>query len=166
MRPREVGSTSGDGPNTLVTSESVEGAGNRLVRFRDLSSVLEGLRHCRNAPLTLSEDWSSRRGLVSQIKVQCVCGWFRYITNSYDSEQNKLNTRAMFSMRMIGKGVRSLETFCGMMDLPPPIQGPAVVQCIQRMLEASEDSVQSEILASANQLRASHDNGSPFPHTC
>ena len=47
------------------------------------------------------------------------------LSSPYDSEAKAVNRRSVLAMRVAGRGLASLETFCGVMGLPPPVTDPA-----------------------------------------
>ena len=78
-----------------------------------------------------SEDNDKSRGLSSLIYIKCTkC---KYINESYTSSTIKsnagtpgrntfdVNIRATYAMRRCGVGLAGMETFCGLLNMPPPI---------------------------------------------
>ena len=101
-------------------------SGNRIIRYENLVSMLGagGLRHCTGGTTSISEGQtkSSRKGLVTTITIRCDCdkGWFHCISDPSEPKDNSINIQSMVSMRTVGKGLSSLNTFCGFMNLPLP----------------------------------------------
>lgn len=162
LRPRPTCDISSTEPGCVSEADNREMRGNRIVRCQDVLSLLGELRHCSKHTLSVSEDWSLQRGLVTRIVVRCSCGWFQYLADSYNSEQILLNVQSVLAMRMVGKGISSLEMFTAIMDLPPPVGTKSYRKAVYRLLAASRDSVQAEYLASANQLHAMCADGTLF----
>ena len=136
-------------------------------RWFDCENVLAFIDRMKcpdcSSPMSVTEDSSCRRGHVTRMPVTCTkCDFVHYLADSYDSRQTGLNTQSVLAARMIGKGQKSLETFCAVMDLPPPVQTPGYTKCSKVILEASSDAVQAEFLASADQLRAMSVAGTLF----
>ncbi len=48
---------------------------NIICSIGQLSGALQQLHHCHGHPLTVSENSSVRRGLVSRVTFSCQCGW-------------------------------------------------------------------------------------------
>ncbi len=44
------------------------------------------IHHCPKYPLTVSENSSGRRGLVSRVTLGCECGWFHHVTDPYNRD--------------------------------------------------------------------------------
>ena len=75
-------------------------------------------------PLTVSENLSVRRELVSRIAIECnrpECNSSAYITDSYNDAAKKVNTMSILRMHMIERARAGLETFLSFMNLPPPV---------------------------------------------
>ena len=48
------------------------------------------------------------------------------VDKDYKSKESKsLNVRSVMGMRAIGRGLSGLESFCGMMNMLPPVSAPA-----------------------------------------
>ena len=139
--------------------------GYRAVACENLVSLASLLKcpDCDSRSLSVDEDIATRRGLVSRIAFRCAaCGWFHYISDSYDSQQTLVNTRSVLAARMIGKGQSSLNTFCGMMDLPPPLTSSAFSETNKKLLEATEDVAREQSISAAKELHAMSANGTLF----
>ena len=50
-----------------------------------------------------------------------VCNREAFVTDPYSKESKSLNTRSVLAMQTIGKGRAGLESFCGVMDMLPPV---------------------------------------------
>ncbi len=55
-----------------------------------------------------------------------------------------------------------METFCGLMDFPPPVTARAYSKSNERILSSSEEAVQAEYLSAADQLRSMSAAGTLF----
>ena len=165
LRPR-IGNAS----NSMLDSQSSEpgssgvsdSPGNRIINWRVLEEFVKEVRHCHRHPLTISEDSSSRRGLVSSITVSCVCGWFHKFTDPYDSRQLTLNAKAVLGMKLIGKGQKSLGLLCAMMDLLPGLGPRSFSTYVSKLLVSSSDLVRKDQLDSVQELRAFSISGKLF----
>ena len=91
---------------------------------------------------------------MTRIKVQCStdCGWFHYLSDSYDKSQTIVNTQLVLAARTVGMSQTLLTTFCGMMDMPPPICTIAYSNCNKLVLAASNKEVMKEQLAASAEL--------------
>jgi hypothetical protein len=81
-------------------------------------------------------------GLSEKIGILCEsCGEVSSTRNSAMLGEKKntpeINSRFIYSMRTIGKGLSGAKTFCGVMDLPPPITLNAYNSIIKHVKEAS-----------------------------
>ena len=69
------------------------------------------------------EDTSVRLGLASKLIIKCKICDANNSTRTSELTRHKyydINLRIVYGMRCIGKGQKSAEEFCGMLDLPPP----------------------------------------------
>jgi hypothetical protein len=133
--------------------------GNRLVDIdifgRNLSSQLV-CRHC-HCDVQLIE--LKRQGLGSEYVFHC--------SNRRCNEQisfpsctkipvgntsvNSVNRRAVFAMRGIGGGRADLQTFCGIMDLPPPVLASSY-NLVNKTLHDAACSVQKASMKRAAEI--------------
>ena len=105
------------------------------------------------------EDLSSRRGLVSTLKISCtnaLCKREGKILDPMSSEGKNLNTRSVMGMRSIGRGRTSLETFCGMMDMLPPLGSTPYSRYNQSLSEMSLEVAESNMRDASAYLRRQH----------
>ena len=128
--------------------------GYRLVGCEKLSQVVSEVGACSacGAPLALREDLVTRRGLVSKLVIGCtssVCDKEAEITNPYSSDAKSLNARSVIAMRAIGRGQASLESFCGFMDMLPPM-GPSSYSEHNQTLAMLSMEVASENMSAAS----------------
>jgi len=152
LRPRSTGEAS----SSVAVSDGAL-TGNRIIECSSIVSLASQMKcpTCGNSCIA-TEDFSSRRGLVTRIKIQCAaeCGWFHLLSDSYNSN---MNVQAGLASRTAGFGQTSLTTFCGMMDLPPPVTPAASADINDKVLEASTKVVREEALAASAAL---HDKAS------
>lgn len=87
---------------------------------------------------------NSEVGLGFKIKV--VCDQCDELANhaaskmiGYSGRQNiyDLNVRSVLAMRLLGHGLRGIQTFCGVMDLAPPVHHSTYDQYVETILAAS-----------------------------
>ena len=155
LRPRPTKDGGGEASSSVTETGNPELSGNRLLSCSSIVSIVSQLKcpSCSSS-LSVTEDFSSRRGLVTRIKVQCStdCGWFHYLSDSYDKSQTIVNTQLVLAARTVGMSQTLLTTFCGMMDMPPPICTKAYANCNKLVLAASNKEVMKEHLAAAAEL--------------
>ena len=80
------------------------------------------------------------------------------ISDPYSKKAKSLNTRSVLGMREIGRGRNSLETFCGLMDMLPPIVGSSYGVHNRSLADASMKAGRESMLAAhahLHQLKAS-----------
>ena len=116
--------------------------GYRLVSCESLSQAVGKMGVCSEcfSPLTVREDLSTRRGLVSKLAICCTnteCGREAKVSDPYSSETKSLNTRSILAMREIGRGRSYLESFCGVMDMLPPVVSSSYMEHNQVLADAS-----------------------------
>ena len=116
-----------------VPSETA-GKGFRLLSLETLSKVLCEIGRCSECgfPLTLVEDLASRKGLASTLKISCTNTACRREGKTLDPNSpdgKSLNVRSVMGMRSIGEGRAGLESFCGVMDMLPPLGTNSYSQC-------------------------------------
>ena len=98
-----------------------------LIELSRLSDLVKSFVRCKfcnsDNSIEIFENTSGRKGLASKIVFMCsVCA---SESSGYSSGLNNkrcynINTRLVYAMRCIGKGFQAAETFCAIMDLPPP----------------------------------------------
>lgn len=160
-------------PNNLRSSSSKKlcfenyeqfdsyGNGNGIFDLTLLSHAIQQFVKCKFCESTecvvlsiLSDN--NENGLVQNYQLSCtVCSKCEIFKNSNLSPGGKLyetNTKFVYAMRSIGKGLTAAKEFCALMDLPKPPQkftkyhnelGIALKSCAQSsMLRATNEAVQ------------------------
>ncbi|GFQ95100.1 uncharacterized protein TNCT_525191, partial [Trichonephila clavata] len=104
--------------------------------LNDIFNNIAKCRYCdRSFCFDVTENKSSRRGLASSISATC-----KYCGSSHGSMTSnsvpagyEVNLRFVYGMRCIGIGKSAAQTFCALMNLPPP---PAKFEkdCIRQFL--------------------------------
>lgn len=136
--------------------------GNRLVSCERLSQAVSKIGICTKceAPLTVREDLATRRGLASKLMICCtnvVCNREVAVCDPYSKESESLNTRSVMAMRAIGLGRSSLESFCGLMDMLPPVSPSSYSTHNQLQLASASLEEESEnMLATSAHLHQLH----------
>ena len=109
---------------------------------------------CRST-LTLREDLVSRRGLVSTLVICCtnsMCSKEAVVCDLCSSESKHLNTRSIMGMRQIGRGRAGLESFCGYMDMLPPVMAASYKIHNERIAVASMEAAEANMQAASQNL--------------
>ncbi len=112
--------------------------------------------------MTVSENSSVRRGLVSRATFSYQCGWFHHTTDPHNADHLSVNARAVFASRMIGRGSASLDTLCAIFDFPGGLGGHSYGKYNSALYDASNDAVLADQLACADELRVMHAAGKRF----
>ena len=154
LRPRPTMDGGGEASSSETETGNLELSGNRLISCTSIVSLVSQLKcpNCRSS-LSVTEDFSSRRGLVTRIKVQCStdCGWFHYLSDSYNTS---LNTQSVLAARTVGMSQTLLTTFYGMMELPPPTCKKSYATSNELVLAASRKAIREDRFAASAELHA------------
>ena len=110
---------------------------------------------CSNK-ITIDYDVSQKRGLCHYFLVYCVnCDWRKTFSSSKeipcDNRGRKpfdINVRSVMAFREIGRGHRSMQEFCSVMNMPAPMNSFAyeniiTILCTAVMLLTSQESMQA-----------------------
>lgn len=95
----------------------------------------------------------SSRSVVPILRAK---GRLFFLFNSYSDSAKSLNARSILGMRTIGRGHRSLESFCGMMDMLPPVTQTAFSTHNQALGDASKMMALQNMLDASKHLHALH----------
>lgn len=118
---REAAAASQPGPSSMPQPEPDNTGDYHLIKMSSLMKAVSAFSCC-GSPLSVSENRSSRRGLVVKIAICCsVCGKKSVLTDPYSDEDLEVNQRSVLAARAIGKGRQGLATFTGMMGMLPPV---------------------------------------------
>lgn len=111
-------------PSSIVSSNN---DGNVIVNLNMLSKLLKSAVKCKYCncedSIDVSEDISARKGLSSRLLIACnACKMHSDTMTSpvTNSRHYSVNIQLAYAMRCIGRGRRAAQTFCAVMDLPPP----------------------------------------------
>ncbi|GFX85564.1 uncharacterized protein TNCV_3717351 [Trichonephila clavipes] len=109
--------------NNDVSNISEHLTGNRLIDLEILIGIFSLLccptKMCTAGSLYLVED--SRFGLSSNFSLHCKnCGFMlAFCTSKKLNKMNELNTRFVYELRLIGRGVSAGRKLCAVLNLPP-----------------------------------------------
>lgn len=134
--------------NESCKSEAVNG-GYRLIYLPILSSIISSNLCCKVCHGNVELEEISVFGLASTYKLECGKCKQNNEFQSSPSKNNRVtevNRRIVYAMRCLGTGLRGLEMFCGVMDLPPPVRQTTYTIIVNRILDATvavaKDSMQ------------------------
>ncbi|GFQ78845.1 uncharacterized protein TNCT_607881 [Trichonephila clavata] len=94
-----------------------------LNMLNDIFNNIAKCRYCdRSFCFGVAENKSSRRGLASSVLATCkYCGSsYGSMTSNSVPAGHEVNLRFVYGMRCIGIGKSAAQTFCALMNLPPP----------------------------------------------
>ena len=116
-----------------------------------------GLSSVCKSSLALRESLVSRRRIVSKQVICCtVCDKKAAISDPYAPDAKQLNGRSVMAMRAIGRGQTSLQSFCGLMDILPPVAAPSYKQHNKQLAQHSMEVATSNMLAASAHLHHLH----------
>lgn len=137
--------------------------GNIIVDLEILNSNISSFASCRNCAaensLRLSENTTNRKGIVSNLVLSCSeCSAEKSFmtSNRTDSKHYDNNLRLVYGCRSIGKGQKAAETFCSIMNTPPP---PTRFYDYNKRLLQAVEQVSSESMAIARREAITENDG-------
>ena len=115
---------SADGACSSDSSSEMKGL--RLIDIGSLLASVNRRASCNfySFPLSVKENLKFRKGLCTEISLSCTNPLCAGSDNSFSDRckhSKALNARFVLVGRMCGMGLAGLETFCGVMGLPPPV---------------------------------------------
>lgn len=66
--------------------------------------------------------------------------WITYISYVFKNEKNNILRIKLYALRCLGQGLESLDTFCTVMDLPPPVSQKSYDRAV-REIDGASNSV-------------------------
>lgn len=109
------------------TCASSSGSGNIIISVDLLTDLVMKFVKCKfcdsEKSVIICESVNARKGLATKLQIQCNNCQASASTMSSKLNRHRLyeiNTRLVLGMRCIGKGKKPTETFCAIMNLPPP----------------------------------------------
>ena len=145
--------------NLTSSEESFVGKGYRLISCEALAGAVNGLLcpKCKT-PVIFKEALARRKGIVSELMIICTktaCQEeARMIQDPSSSEGKALNTRAILGMRAIGQGRTAMESFCGMMDMLPPLTSNVYHKYNQCVCSTALKEAEENMLAASAHLHS------------
>lgn len=123
-----------DDQNTLTDCVSI------IAELSALCSLLKNAvvcALCGKGGIKIEEDFEGRRGVASKSQVVCdFCGVTKtgYSSGLCKGRAYNTNIRLAYGMRCIGKGRKAAQTFCAIMNLPPPTRFEKYTQLLLESL--------------------------------
>lgn len=113
--------------------EDFEGKGMRLMELKGLQIALESVtcKECCTGHVVVKENLVSRQGLYTEPYLFCEgCSKVTKIPFSkcHSSKAFAVNRHSVLASKCVGGTHASLEMFCGMLNLPPPVSKVAYVE--------------------------------------
>ena len=112
-------------PQRVLAGDKPQLKGLCLLNISTLSDTISShaiCAKCSGRSLHIEEKMDTRRGLVTSLSLVCQgCHSISKLSDPYSDEAKLLNRSSVYAMRFAGGGLHSLEKFCGLMCLPPPI---------------------------------------------
>ncbi len=71
------------------------------------------------------------------------------ISDPYAPDAKQLNARSVMAMQAIGRGQTSLQSFCGLMDILPPLAAHSYKQHNKQLAQHSMEVTASNMLAAS-----------------
>ena len=118
--------TSASNSESEADDDDAANTGNRVIDFQSLQNAISTMcvcSHCHSGDVKLIE--TSREGLGSAFLLECQnkeCMESLSFSSSPKSRFYDVNRRSVLAMRRIGRGYTSMQKFCGIMNLPPPLR--------------------------------------------
>ena len=99
--------------------------------FKSIVILIGHCPQCHNNSIEISTDLSKKKGLAVFLNISCITPLWDWKQSFYSSKEDEkqgsgmspfeINYRTVIAMREIEKGHSGLERFCGLMNLPPPL---------------------------------------------
>lgn len=91
----------------------------RILNFVTVFAAISNLVKCKVCGGDIKFQTASTRGLGFQIIVKCdTCAPQSIPSCSFIGRTYEINRRFVFTMRVLGLGLKSCQKFCGLMDMP------------------------------------------------
>jgi len=127
---------------------------NVIINLSILKSIVEIVGHCprcKRNTVELSIDPGKKKGLSHEIMLSCSCSWSHTLFSSCKIDQTDskssfdVNVRSVIAFREFGQGWQSIETFCRIMNIPPPMTNLTYTETVNKLhplyLQAAEKSM-------------------------
>ena len=142
--------------------------GNRIIDLECLSAALYAAHDhlCPHGKLKLSDDPMSRRGLQSKLTLECsICGEKTTFNTSKRrtsvGQSSEVNRRSVLATMETGGTHATLEHFCELMDLPPPVSKSNYHEHQASIQSALEEEMRAAFKQAAQNYRAVYKQSDP-----
>ena len=115
--------------------------GYRIIHISSLIRALSDNVCCKICHSEIILEETSVQGLASTFNFRCnVCNSNKQFYSSPKGNNTvcEINRRMVYAMRCIGQGLGSIQLFCGLMDLPPPVKQSTYAIIVGRIVSASK----------------------------
>lgn len=131
-------------------------SGYRIVDIHLLFSGISKYICCKICGSEIEIKEASNRGLFSNFSLCCtICSELTVIKScqmvGIKKNSPEINKRFVYAMRCVGNGLAGMQTFCSVMDLPPPIEKATYSKISRQILTAAETA------ANISQKKAAED---------
>lgn len=142
--------------NTNYDDVEIDGSHNNvIINFLTVFNFLSQCLKCKNCNSDVTFSRSSVRGLGFHLVIKCECkNPLRVSSSPLVNNAYEINRRLMFVMRILGLGLRSINTFCSLMELSAGFANNTYYAFITNLLEASKstfDAIQRKAIAEERQ---------------
>ena len=137
----------------VESKEIIEGY--RLMDMSTLHTLISLLLcpECKNASINIGEDPLKKKGLASCIEMKCTnCCKHQHIPQKGWTIL-KVNTRSIYAMRRCGGGHKHLETFCDILNMPPPMTQKNYDSLSEKLNKATEKVAKTSMIQAAVELK-------------
>ena len=137
-----------------------EGKGHRIFNLETTSQAIQRFCVCSEckSPVVVKESLASRSRVVTRTEISCTNTACKNPHSGLlsDPTNTDLNVRSILAMWSIGRGRAGLESFCGWMDMPPPLSSRCFNDRNRAISEASISAAYSNMLAASAHLHRLH----------
>lgn len=148
-----------------IRNSSIGGPTYRIMNIVLAFEEIERCLRCATCSGTVKIMEESKCGWGSKFVIECEkcleVGAFRSSEVCEDTQNAyEVNRRSVFAMRNLGLGLAGLETFCGVMDLPPPVKQSTYTLINNRIMQAVIDVAEESMSMACNEEITQSDNPS------
>ena len=153
-------SLSEDDHRPVAEGSGTQASGDRLVNLSCLQNLISATCVCKNCggEVTISED--GRWGLASTITISCCSEECLAVTSLPIVQKSghffQCNRRSVLAARAIGCGHAGLQKFCGLMNLPPPVQLSAFQRHQRALCKAAKSVACTSMNKAAEEVRVAN----------
>ena len=142
----------------LEMYDEFEGKGVRLFELEGLQKALESVacRECGTGRIVLRENLHLRQGLYTEPYLVCEeCSNVTKVPFSRctPSKAVTINRQSVFAAKCIGGSLASLQMFCAMLNLPPPVSKASYVDHMKEVKTQAVAQAQYSMTAAREQVR-------------